>query len=270
MHELDASGEVVNSARVVSKGFRVGDFVERKADGLQATVKQVGSAKVVLELQDGSQVEGSAQSFLDGDWKHSAPRNDPVRFDSWPSVAGFEAFEMQALLLRARIVHAMKDQFEKLMGEGSVALGLIVYQKPRDVRAHEDLAVRQLQLPVTTTRIEIRSAAEDPTSSIVVGRTTLAGKDVCVALSPVTSWPTATCEGFLNPSWLMQPSAVRKEANCELVGMPAKPADPFELPVIKNFKKISKNESLVLYRPDNKSKSPVEVLQPLSKKAKVV
>ncbi|CAE7788980.1 unnamed protein product [Symbiodinium sp. CCMP2592] len=269
IHELDASGAVVNAARVVSKGFRVGDFVERKADGLQATVKVVGAEKVVLELQDGSQVEGSAQSFLDGHWKQSAPRSDPVRFDSWPSVVGFKSFEMQALLLRARIVHAMEEQFEKLMGAKSVALGLTVYQKPRDVRAHEDLAVRQLQLPVTTTRIEIRSAAEDPSNSIVVGRTTLAGKDVWVILSPVTTWPTATCEGFLNPSWLMRPSAVRKEANCELVGIPAKPADPFELPVIKNFKKISQNESLVLYRPGNKSPAPVEVLQPLSKKAKV-
>ena len=81
------------------------------------------------------------------------------------------------------------------MGEGSVGLGLIVYQKPREVRAHEELAVRQLQLPVTTTRIEIRSTAEDPGNSIVVGRTTLAGKTVWVGLSPVTSWPTANCEG---------------------------------------------------------------------------
>ena len=67
----------------------------------------------------------------------------------------------------------------------------------------------------------------------------------------------------------MRPSAVRKEANCELVGMPAKPADPFELPVIKNFKKISQNEPLVLHRPANTLKSAVEVLQPLPKKAKV-
>ena len=62
--------------------------MERKADGVQGTLKAVGSEKMVLELQDGSQVEGSAQSFLEGQWKHSVPRSDPVQFPSWPSVAG--------------------------------------------------------------------------------------------------------------------------------------------------------------------------------------
>ena len=263
LHELDDQGNVVNAARVPAKGFRVGDFVERKIDGKQGRIHIITASHVRLEI-DGNVWQATAESFVKGDWKQAVERKEAVQMLDWHLAAGTNSKEFQVLLLKGDVMKALAKQRNEMSEDFKQ---LEVFRQPRDVKVKCDIPLRNLVLPCTTTKVGVQDADHEvPQGAILIGKTSLAGVSLHITLTGATSWPCGDCGdagSFLSPAWLMRTTPVREDANMEIV---AKATDPFSLPTVRNFKRLLAGTPLLLHRPVQQE-TP-ETLQPMSKKHK--
>ena len=156
---------------------------------------------------------------------------------------------------------------------------LDIYVKPsKEVRVTKAVDAQVLKIPVTSTRVDIRKSDQDPPhGGLLLGKVAALDMDYLVYLLPTFQAPkNGGSGGFLSPARAMKVSADRSECNMELKG-PSKvwnrqklSAEKAELllPVVTNFQKLAKGDSLVLFRPELAKAEPVEALQPVAKRAR--
>ena len=264
VHLLDDHGNAVTGARVRSRGFDVGQRVERKADGASGVITEITAEHVVLQTAGGQLKEATAEGFVEGLWQKATERQAPEMVHDWATRAGPASVEFQRCLLRSQIFEALRQQHEDLMPD--LADAVSVSQKPREIRALQDFAAKGLVVPVTTTRVDIKREEDaEHGAGLIIGKVVSNTIKFVLVLQPATVWPTSSGEGFVNPAWVMKTTTSREEANME-VSFPAgkKGKEPFQLPVIRNFCKVTQDSVLVLHR-KAKEQEPEE-LKPVPKK----
>ena len=243
VHLLDDHGNAVTGARVRSRGFDVGQRVERKADGASGVITEITAEHVVLQTAGGQLKEATAEGFVEGLWQ----KRDGARLghSRRPRLGG---------------IPALPPAFPDLRSPQAAARG------SREIRALQDFAAKGLVMPVTTTRVDIKREEDaEHGAGLIIGKVVWNTIKFVLVLQPATVWPTSSGEGFVNPAWVMKTTTSREEANME-VSFPAgkKGKEPFQLPVIRNFCKVTQDSVLVLHR-KAKEQEPEE-LKPVPKK----
>ena len=267
--EMDSHGTVTNKQQLVAAGgFSPGMTVLRRADQTKGVIKAITHEGVVLKLwETDEEVVASCDSFLKGKWrevKEKAPRKS---IDDWGKISQDESLPWHMSMLRAKIMHSMDEQWQHL---GFQIADLKVEVK--NVIAAKDFSVNKLDMGVATMKINI--IPDDPeteSDGIQIGmfrghRVMLVGN--CVLPKESETNPN---QGFLNPTWFVKTSSKKTESNMEWIGFTPK-ADldiegwKVQLPSIRNFKKISQGDTLVLYQ---KQVSKTLDVEPLTKKPRV-
>ncbi|CAE6957734.1 unnamed protein product [Symbiodinium sp. CCMP2592] len=208
-------------------GFQVGNMVMRKADEVVGTIKKMTADHVDLVLQDFSACRVSSQSFVEGLWRHHVPKAEAVPLPDC-----------------------------------------------RDVQVSKDFGQGKLCLPVTSPRLDIRSSSStSPSGSIKAGCIKTSSEDHILYILPMVQFPKdgqGSGQGFVNPTWIMRTTSDRTEANMEVVGKGSEKLTPdyrkIQLPYVKNIRKVSAGQSLLLYRPETGKPEQPEALIRLSKK----
>ena len=245
-------------------GFRVGMEVVRKKDETLAVITDITPAEVTLKLADGSLMQSSSEPFIEGAWKKHVPRAAAVQLSDWQQHAPGKSKEFLAAVLKSKILVAMEEQLRKHQHDADLDIML----KPKDVISKRSFAQKQLSLPCATTRVDIKHGSfEAAGGSVYLGKASLLkGEDVAVVLNPATTLPKEDgASAFVNPFWLVPTTHRREDANMELVGLKATvQVGNIQLPVLRNFRKISEGDSLLLF----KLKDVEESTEPASKKAR--
>ncbi|CAE7809241.1 unnamed protein product [Symbiodinium sp. CCMP2592] len=227
LRKFDSTGALVNDARLQELGFQVGNMVMRKADEVVGTIKKMTADHVDLVLQDFSACRVSSQSFVEGLWRHHVPKAEAVPLPDC-----------------------------------------------RDVQVSKDFGQGKLCLPVTSPRLDIRSSSStSPSGSIKAGCIKTSSEDHILYILPMVQFPKdgqGSGQGFVNPTWIMRTTSDRTEANMEVVGKGSEKLTPdyrkIQLPYVKNIRKVSAGQSLLLYRPETGKPEQPEALIRLSKK----
>ena len=252
----------MNAARVLSKGFEVGDLVERKVDGKRGKITEITADHVRFVAEDScsDEFQVSSESFVRDEWKKVAAKKVVTMLTQWHLSAGTNSREFEISILKAKVLQAMADQHEHLAVNYNA---IDICKQPRDVK----FAVRELQLPITSCKIHVvEETHATASSSITVGTCEVQGCSTRVDIHGFTVWPQEgdNAGGFLSPVWIMRTSTVRADANMEIHNL--KPKDPCCLAFVRNFRKIQAGASLILYRPA-KQEAPEELQPvPISKK----
>ena len=169
VHLLDDHGNAVTGARVRSRGFDVGQRVERKADGASGVITEITAEHVVLQTAGGQLKEATAEGFVEGLWQKATERQAPEMVHDWATRAGPASVEFQRCLLRSQIFEALRQQHEDLMPD--LADAVSVSQKPREIRALQDFAAKGLVVPVTTTRVDIKREEDaEHGAGLIIGK----------------------------------------------------------------------------------------------------
>ena len=268
---FDESGNIKNSARVLDQGFEVGMTVIRKADKQVGVIQAITAEHVQLDL-DGKQFKASSDSFVEGKWKRHTAVKDPEEMDEWIKHSPLESPDFSIGIARGSIFQAMYDQYSNFAEEKS----LKIFLKPRGVVSNKTFATNILKVPVATTRIDFKAAGQkSQPGAIKIGIFEGFGETLEVSIVPLFTAPKASQQGFVSPAWAMQTSSKKEEANMEIQGwakgwenQKIHEVDVVQVPCLRNFKKISSGDHLILYRPDLARSEPVEVLEPVSKKAR--
>lgn len=269
MTEIDSTGAVTNKQELVTgAGFRPGMTVLRKADQIKGVINAISQDGVVLHLVGSNEeVVASCDSFLKGKWreiKENAPRKN---IDDWGKISQDESLPWHMSMLRAKIMYSMDEQWQNL---GFQIADLKVEVK--NVIADKDFPVHKLDMGVATMKINI--IPDDPeteSDGIKIGM--FRGHQVMLVGNCVLpkQHETNPNQGFLNPTWFVKTSSKKNEANMEWTGCtPTADLDiegwKIQLPSIRNFKRISKGDTLVLYQKQGRKTLDVE---PLAKKPRV-
>ena len=143
----------MNAARVLSKGFEVGDLVERKVDGKRGKITEITADHVRFVAEDSSdEFQVSSESFVRGEWKKVAAKKVVTMLTQWHLSAGTNSREFEISILKAKVLQAMADQHEHLAVNYNA---VDICKQPRDVKSNQDFAVRELQLPITSCKIHV-------------------------------------------------------------------------------------------------------------------
>ena len=194
VHLLDDHGNAVTGARVRSRGFDVGQRVERKADGASGVITEITAEHVVLQTAGGQLKEATAEGFVEGLWQKATERQAPEMVHNWATRAGPASVEFQRCLLRSQIFEALRQQHEDLMPD--LADAVSVSQKPREIRALQDFAAKGLVMPVTTTRVDIKREEDaEHGAGLIIGPRPSAGDSLADVLRRGLCQP---CLGYEN------------------------------------------------------------------------
>ena len=259
----------MNNARVVELGFDKGVQVIRKADEVVAVIEEILPDKVILKLGgDGSLVTSSAAAFINGKWRKHSEKAQPSELEQWWASSPSASPEFVAATIKGRVLLAMLQQWEGFKHEKS----LQVFSKPKEVKSLKAFPVGALAVPITTTRVDIRPSAQAGLQgAIMIGGMKGAGPEMSVYILPSVSFPKDSNIGFVSPAWCMKASSDKEECNMELVSPNKtwnkqsleKMTASIHLPLIKNFRKIQAEDSLILYRPDLAKADDIEKLEPV-------
>ena len=167
---MDSSGKYADAALLKDAGFAVGMQVKRKLDGMEGTIKQMTPNNVLL-LVGGVEKSASAESFLKHEWKEVPVKADPVKIENWSQHSPETNKYFYVQVLNGQI---LKEMFAKAKGQAS--LSLEVYSKPKNVIVTKDYKTRQLKIPISTMRVDIRGDDKVPPNSICLGKSS---KDWC-------------------------------------------------------------------------------------------
>ena len=273
LRKYDNTGSPVNNARVRELGFDVGVQVYRKADEVIATVDEIKPEVVTLKMPDDSLVTVSSESFISGKWRRHSEKPQPTLLVDWWTSSPASSPEFLAATIKGRVMLAMLQQYEAWKHEKS----LQIFTKPKDVQALKVFPSGALQVPIASSRVDVRPSSQDGLQgSIRIGCIKGLGQDLSVYIVPSVTFPKDNSTGFLNPAWIMKASSEKTECNVELVG-PSKTwanqrldklTSVVQLPCIKNFRKIDIEDSLVFYRPGLARTEAVEQLVPVNPVAK--
>ncbi|CAE7836393.1 unnamed protein product [Symbiodinium sp. CCMP2592] len=251
-------------------GFQVGNMVIRKADEVVGTIKKMTADHVDLVLQDFSACRVSSQSFVEGLWRHHVPKAEAVPLPDWSAHAPSVSKDFVFSCVKSVVLLQMREQWMAF----TEATALDVFVKPRDVQVSKDFGQGKLCLPVTSPRLDIRSSSStSPSGSIKAGCIKTSSEDHILYILPMVQFPKdgqGSGQGFVNPTWIMRTTSDRTEANMEVVGKGSEKLTPdyrkIQLPYVKNIRKVSAGQSLLLYRPETGKPEQPEALRPLSKK----
>ena len=156
VHLLDDHGNAVTGARVRSRGFDVGQRVERKADGASGVITEITAKHVVLQTAGGQLKE---EGFVEG--------------------------------LCQKAIERLMQQHEDLMPD--LADAVSVSQKAWEIRALQDFAAKGLVMPVTTTRVDIKREEDaEHGAGPIIGKVVWNTIKFILVLQPATVWPTSS------------------------------------------------------------------------------
>ena len=268
---FDESGNIKNSARVLDQGFEVGMTVIRKADKQVGVIQSITAEHVLLDL-DGKQFKAASESFIEGKWKRHTAAKDPEELAEWIQHSPLESPDFSIGIARGSILQAMYDQYSNFAEEKN----LKIFLKPKGVLSKKHFAVNILKVPVATTRIDFKTAGQkSQPGSLKIGIIEGFGETLNVSIVPLFTAPKDSQKGFVSPAWAMQTSTNKEECNMEVHGwakgwenQKIHEVDAVQVPCIRNFKKISAGDHLILYRPEMARSEPVEALEPVAKKAR--
>ena len=275
IRQFDQDGKLVNNCRMLELGFEVGLHVIRKADEVETTIEDIMADEIQLVLADGKVVRVSSESFVAGKWKAHKPKQEPVPLMDWWKHSPKNCPDFALAGVRGMVMTKLMHQYGDFKQEKLVD----IYVKPsKEVRVTKALDAEVLRIPVTSARVDIRKSGQDPPhGGLLLGKVAAVDMDYLVYVLPAFQPPKdGGSGGFLSPAWAMKVSADRSECNMELKGpskvwsrqkLSAEKADLL-LPVVTNFRKLAKGDSLVLFRPELAKAEPVEALQPVAKRTR--
>ena len=144
-------GSLTNTALLRDKGFSENQHVRRK-DGVVGMVKSLSAEKVILQTDKG-EVQASAESFLNGEWKLTTLNAPAEEVLNWfePS----QTTEWQLGVLKAQMLIQLDAHNETMTGE------VRIFNKPKDVKAGREFEVGVLKLPFTTNKVDISKKTTD-------------------------------------------------------------------------------------------------------------
>lgn len=156
-------GRLISNAMVLDAGFEKGSTIVRKSDGMQATIKDITTKKVVATcLDDGTDYNLDVDKLIGGDWKHQPkakvqePVKDPHAWKDLMNVSVIKATVVQRL---QRALNQHRDQNKNLE----------LFQKPKGVTAAADIAKDKCVLIPLTNKVEVvkKAEAKAPTASAI-------------------------------------------------------------------------------------------------------
>ncbi|CAE7534678.1 unnamed protein product [Symbiodinium sp. CCMP2592] len=270
----DDTGKLVSNSRVVDLGFQPGKEVIRRADDMKATIIEISADKVRLKLQDGKEYEASSEAFVENKWKMYVPKIEPVLFKGWSKFSPLRSEEFSIAVIKGLVFRSMYEQYETLQVDD-----LDVFLKPgKNVQVKKGYNINILKLPIATAKVHVGDTV--PAGAVQLAALAAGPSNKTTHLMSMQAYfqgpKTESSPGFINPVWVMKSTSDRDEANMELHWASKASSNQkltcksttMILPIVRNFVKLDAGDSLVLWRPDMAKNEEIEVLQPVSKKAR--
>ena len=245
----NSSLQVTQSQMMCEMGFKVGCWVERKKDKVQASVVALSDDNVKMQCDDGQMYEVSSMAFLEGQFKLMKQPKDPVSIENYEAHLAMNSKDVEMGITKGRVLEALVTLEKKHI---HVHQHLRLHFKPqKDIVALKGFGKGKLALVPCTVRVE------NPTR-ISSGMIRLADK---LALVPNMTPPRESdfTKSVLAPFWMVRVTHEVDESNMEL-HVPA--GSPYKIPILRNSKDVAAGDVLVRYEEKKVIESALHPLTP--------